>query len=140
MAKRDYYQVLGVGRSASADQIKRAYRSLARKHHPDRNKNDATAVAKFKEVQEAYDVLSDAKKRQVYDQFGHAGVGPGGPGGPYRTYSWRAGSGPRGSEGVDFSNLGDLNDVFSEFFGGRRGSPFGAGAASGRSAQRRYSV
>src|SRR3954453_10417023 len=72
--KRDYYEVLGISKTASGDDIKKSYRKLARKFHPDTNKNDPGAEAKFKEVQEAYDVLSDAKKRQAYDQFGHAGV------------------------------------------------------------------
>src|ERR1051325_1102606 len=71
---RDYYEILGVSKSVTAEEIKRAYRKLARKFHPDTNKDDSSAEAKFKEVQEAYDVLSDAKKRQAYDQFGHAGV------------------------------------------------------------------
>src|SRR5438309_10115266 len=72
--KRDYYEVLGVPKAASADDIKKAYRRLARKHHPDTNRGDPSAEAKFKEVQEAYDVLADDKKRSSYDQFGHAGV------------------------------------------------------------------
>src|SRR5690348_14862516 len=75
MAKRDYYEVLGVQRTATADEIKKAHRKLALKYHPDRNKNNKDAEEKFKEIQEAYDVLSDATKRANYDQFGHAGVG-----------------------------------------------------------------
>src|SRR5689334_11141730 len=78
MAKRDYYEILGVKRDASADDIKKAHRKLVRKYHPDVNKNNADATEKFKEVQEAYDVLSDPGKRRNYDQFGHAGVGAGG--------------------------------------------------------------
>jgi len=74
MAKRDYYDILGVSRKASAEEIKRAYRKLAKQYHPDRNKSDPRAADKFKEVQEAYNVLSDEKKRSAYDQFGHAGV------------------------------------------------------------------
>ena len=73
-AKRDCYELLGLARSASADEIKKAYRKLARKFHPDVNKNDPSSEAKFKEVQEAYDALTDEKKRATYDQFGHAGV------------------------------------------------------------------
>ena len=76
MAKRDYYEVLGVSKSASADEIKKAYRRLAMKHHPDRNKDDADAESRFKEAKEAYEVLSDANKRAAYDQYGHAGVDP----------------------------------------------------------------
>src|ERR1700736_1641746 len=82
MAKRDYYDVLGVPRTASADEIKKAHRKLALKYHPDRNKNNKDAEERFKEIQEAYDVLSDSSKRANYDQFGHAGVGAGGPRGP----------------------------------------------------------
>ena len=75
MAKRDYYEILGVPRTATQDEIKKAHRKLVRQHHPDVNKNNPVSEAKFKEVQEAYDVLSDEPKRQKYDQFGHAGVG-----------------------------------------------------------------
>jgi curved DNA-binding protein CbpA len=81
MAKRDYYEVLGISRTATADEIKKAHRKLVRQHHPDVNKNNKASEEKFKEAQEAYDVLSDAAKRKAYDQFGHAGVGAGGPGG-----------------------------------------------------------
>src|SRR6267154_6470576 len=77
---RDYYEILGVPRTASADEIKKAHRKLVRKHHPDVNKNSAGSTEKFKEAQEAYDILSDPQKRQNYDQFGHAGVGVGGAG------------------------------------------------------------
>src|SRR4051812_21035409 len=73
MAKRDYYEILGVPRTASADEIKKAHRKLVRKYHPDVNKGNATSTEQFKEVQEAYDVLSDPAKRKNYDQFGHAG-------------------------------------------------------------------
>ena len=73
MAKQDYYEALGVARNASEADIKKAYRRLAMKHHPDRNPGDKAAEAKFKEIQQAYDILSDAQKRAAYDQFGHAG-------------------------------------------------------------------
>ena len=75
MSKRDYYEVLGVSKSASADEIKKAYRKLAIKYHPDKNPGDKEAEEKFKEAAEAYEVLSDADKKARYDQFGHAGVG-----------------------------------------------------------------
>ena len=73
MAKRDYYEVLGLSRSASPEEVKKAYRKLALKHHPDKNQNDKASEEKFKEISEAYDMLSDTKKRQMYDQYGHAG-------------------------------------------------------------------
>jgi len=107
--KRDYYEVLGVKKDASADEIKKAYRKAAMKYHPDRNPGDKEAEAKFKEVGEAYEVLSDDGKRSRYDQFGFAGVDPnyGGGGGGY------GGSGFGG-----FGGFGDFGDIFSEFFGG----------------------
>jgi len=112
-AKRDYYEVLGVAKSASADEIKKAYRKIALQFHPDRNPGDATAEEKFKEAAEAYDVLSDADKKARYDRFGHAGVGGAASGG-----------GPGGMRMEDiFQNFGDIfgDDVFGSFFGGRGG-------------------
>lgn len=108
MTKRDYYEILGVGKDASADEIKKAFRRLAVQYHPDKEGGDE---AKFKEINEAYEVLKDQSKRQRYDQFGHAGVGgaAGGAGGPF-------GGGFNG-QNVNF-DFGDLGDIFGSFFGG----------------------
>lgn len=107
MADRDYYEVLGVARDASADQIKKAYRSLARKHHPDVNPGDKTAEAKFKELQAAYDVLSDSEKRAVYDRYGRAGFEGMGAAGPRsRASEWTARqAGPEEFQDFDFSEF-----------------------------------
>src|SRR6056297_3219557 len=91
--KRDYYEVLGIARDASADEIKKAYRKLAVKYHPDKNPGDKAAEEKFKEVSEAYEVLSDTSKRQQYDQFGHAAFGAGRGGGAGGGYGGFAGGG-----------------------------------------------
>ena len=107
--KRDYYEVLGIQKSASADDIKKAYRSLAKKYHPDMNPGDKEAEAKFKEVNEAYAVLSDDEKRKKYDQFGHAAFDPA-----------SGGSGFGGFGGFDGGF--DFSDLFSSFFGGGRSS------------------
>ena len=109
MAKEDYYATLGVAREASADDLKKAYRKLAMKYHPDRNPGDAAAEAKFKEASEAYEVLKDDQKRAAYDRYGHAAFEQGGPG---------------GGGGFDFSGAGDLGGIFDQMFGefmGRRG-------------------
>jgi molecular chaperone DnaJ len=100
MAKRDYYEILGVSRTASADEIKKAHRKLVRKLHPDVNRNNPKASEQFSEVQEAYDVLSEPGKRQKYDQFGHAGPGMGGGGGadPFEAFR-RAQASQRGGGG-----------------------------------------
>lgn len=114
MSKRDYYEVLGVSKSASADEIKKAFRKAAVKHHPDKEGGDET---KFKEINEAYEVLKDQQKRQRYDQFGHAGVGGssgGGAGGnPFEGF------GGFGGQNVNFDfGDGGLGDIFGQFFGG----------------------
>ncbi len=107
MAKRDYYEVLGVNRDASEEDIKKAYRKLAMKWHPDRNPDNAKAEEHFKEAKEAYEILSDAQKRSAYDQFGHAGVDP--------QAGMGAGAGP------GFGGFGDIfSDIFGEIFGGGR--------------------
>lgn len=113
MAKRDYYEVLGIGKTASADEIKKAYRRLAVQHHPDRG----GAEADFREVNEAYEVLKDDSKRKRYDQFGHAGVGSGAAGGgnPFGGFG-----GTAQDFSFDFGDLG-LGDIFGSFFGGDMG-------------------
>lgn len=121
MAKRDYYEVLGVSKSASADEIKKAYRKLALKYHPDKNPDDKAAQEKFIEAAEAYEVLSDPDKRQKYDQFGH-NMGPQGFGG---------GGGFEGFHSGGFT-IEDIFEQFGDIFGGRGGAQWG-GATGGRS-------
>jgi len=104
MAKKDYYEVLELSRTASEDEIKRAYKKLAMKHHPDRNPGDASAEEKFKEIKEAYEILSDAQKRSAYDQFGHAGVDG-------------SAGGFGGGQGFG-GGFGGFGDIFSDIFGG----------------------
>src|SRR5271155_5509725 len=101
MAKQDYYATLGVARDASGEDLKRAYRKLAMKFHPDRNPGDKQAEARFKEVNEAYDVLKDDQKRGAYDRYGHAAFEQGGP----------------GAGGFDFAAGGGLGDIFDQMFG-----------------------
>lgn len=145
MPKRDYYEILGLSKSATAQEIKQAYRKLALKWHPDRNPSKE-AEEKFKEINQAYEVLSDPKKREAYDQFGHAafeggGFGAGGPFGgftrtqregpftyTYTTYGFDQAGSP--FEGFDFGGFSDPFEIFEQFFGGS--SPF-----TGRRQQRR---
>lgn len=131
MAKRDYYEVLGIGKDASADEIKKAFRKQAIQHHPDKEGGDET---KFKEINEAYEVLKDQSKRQRYDQFGHAGVGgAGGGGNPFGGFG-----GGQGQEmHFDFGDLG-LGDIFSSFFGGQQ--PGGQRAKRGRDVETRVEI
>lgn len=131
MAKRDYYQVLGVGRSATPDEIRKAYRKLAREFHPDVNKSP-DAQKKFTEVQEAYDVLSDDKKRKSYDQFGHAAESAAGAGpGRGAHYTWSNVGG--GRPDIDSEELGSM---FDAFFGGRGGDMGGMGGGRPRGGRR----
>src|SRR5687768_14447362 len=111
MSKRDYYEILGVSKNASADEVKKAYRKVAMQYHPDRNPGDKSAEERFKEAAEAYEVLSDADKRGQYDRFGHAGVSGNG----------RGAHAPN-MEDI-FSQFGDIfgEDIFGSFFGGQGG-------------------
>jgi DnaJ-class molecular chaperone len=127
----DYYEVLGVPRTATEDQIKKAYRKLARENHPDRNPGDKAAETRFKEIQDAYDILSDKQNKAQYDQFGHVGAGmPGGAGGPggVPPHFWSTGG---GAEGIDprlaeffqsggFENMEGLSDLLGQRSRGRR--------------------
>lgn len=123
MANRDYYEVLGVSKGASQDEIKKAYRRLAMKNHPDRNPDDEKAEARFKEASEAYEVLSDDRKRQTYDQFGHAGLG---------------GAAGGGGAGAGAGGFGDIfGDIFSDIFGGGMG---GGRSRASRGADLRYDL
>ena len=126
MAKRDYYEVLGVAKNASDDDIKKAYRKLAMKYHPDRNPDDKSAEEKFKEGKEAYEMLSDASKREAYDRFGHAGVDPNAGGGP---------------GGAGFGGFGDVfGDIFGDIFGGGGGGQRGGRNGVYRGADLRYAM
>jgi molecular chaperone DnaJ len=116
MSKRDYYEILGIAKNASDDEIKKAYRKLAIKYHPDKNPDDKKAEDKFKEAAEAYEVLGNAEKRQRYNQYGHAGVGG-------------ASGGFGGGGGM---NMDDIFSQFGDIFGGAFGGGFGGGRSSGR--------
>jgi DnaJ-class molecular chaperone len=124
----DYYKTLGVAKNASQAEIQKAYYDLAKKYHPDKNPDDKTAKKKFQQVQAAFDVLSNAEKREMYDRYGSSfetrgAGGPGGPGGPQYTYNWGGGPGA----GFGGANAGPEDFDFSQFFGER----FGAGAPEG---------
>lgn len=133
MSEFDYYKTLGVSREASADEIRKAYRKLARQYHPDMKPNDKVAAEKFKQIQESYSVLSDSEKRDQYDRYGAAfqGAGPGG-----RRYTWT--TGPGGTTSVDLNDLfggGGFGDLFGEAFG-KGGFGTGTGQAGGPRASR----
>ena len=134
MAKRDFYTTLGVNRDASEEDIKKSYRKLAMKHHPDRNPEKG-AEEKFKEAKEAYEVLSDAKKRAAYDQFGHAGVDP--------SAGFGAGAGARGFGGAGPEGFGGFADAFGDIFGeifGQQGRGGRGGNGVFRGADLRYNL
>jgi molecular chaperone DnaJ len=125
MSKRDYYEILGISRTATEVEIKAAYRKLAIKHHPDKNPDDHTAEEKFKEAAEAYSVLSDSQKRAAYDRFGHSGVGAGAAGGGFNA---------------GFSNIEDIFDLFGfgDMFGGQRAG--GRRSSAQRGSDLRYDL
>ena len=126
--KRDYYEVLGVSKNASADEIKKAYRKMAIKYHPDKNPGDKEAEEKFKEAAEAYDVLSDSEKRQKYDQFGHS-MGGGNPFG--------GGGGFYGAGGMDINDIfTNFGDIFGDIFGNGGAGQYGY-TSRGRTARRK---
>src|SRR5881628_2360745 len=132
-SQRDYYQILGVSETATTDEIKKAFRRLAKQYHPDRNPNNPQAAERFKEINEAHDVLSDAEKRKKYDQLRRYGAfaapgGFGGGGGGGRPTGRRGRGAPADSGDFDISDLGGLGDIFSSIFGRR-------GAGGGRDAE-----
>lgn len=140
MSKRDFYTILNVSRSATADEIKKAYRKLALQFHPDKNPGDKKAEEKFKELSEAYEVLSDDKKREMYDQFGHAGTQGGfggGPGGPFGGGAEGGFGGFRGGPGGPFGGANGNADNFQDIFGDVFGEIFGARGAGGAAGARR---
>lgn len=136
MAKRDYYEILGVARNASEDELKKAYRRMAMKHHPDRfaEAEKKQAEEKFKEINEAYTVLSDSEKRSRYDQFGHAGVDPSMGGGAGGAHHWQGG----GAGG--FSGFDVFDEIFGDILGGRRGARGGGHPQGMEGADLRYSL
>lgn len=155
MPDRDYYEVLGVARDASPEAIKKAYRALARKYHPDVNPGDKTAEASFKEAQTAYDILSDAEKRSLYDRFGQAafeGMAAAGPRAGASEWTTQYGTGGQGFENIDFSQFFGRGagteeaaggGIFEEILGRMRGGRTGrrpAGARQGRSVEAQVTI
>ena len=141
-AKRDYYEVLGISRDADAGTIKKAYRKLAKKYHPDTNPGDKTAEQNFKEVTEAYNVLSDPEKKKLYDQFGHAAFdGTGAGTGGYEDFKDFGGAGSGGYREYHFTGSeGDMGDIFGDIFGNMfRGGAGGGFGGSGFQGSRFYS-
>ena len=127
MAKRDYYEILGIGKNATEEEIKKAYRKMAMKHHPDRNPDSKDAESKFKEAKEAYEMLSDDSKRAAYDRYGHAGVDPNAAG--------------MGAGGAGAAGFGDaFGDIFGEIFGGGGGARRGGGPQVYRGSDLRFSM
>src|SRR5260221_1086955 len=126
---QDYYELLGVNRTSSADDIKKAFRKLAMQHHPDRNRDSKESEKKFKDINHAYDILKDPEKRAAYDRYGAAafegGAGPNGPGGFQ-------------GQGFDFGSV--FGDIFDEMFGGNRGRPGGGGRADMRGQDLRFNL
>ena len=121
MAKRDYYEVLGVGRDADDKQLKKAFRKFARKYHPDLNPNDKAAEQRFKEVNEAYEILGDPAKRKQYDSFGHAAFDAGAQAQASEGFrTWTGGVDPRAAQDKGFGSI--FEDIFGDVFGGRRES------------------
>ena len=146
-AKRDYYEVLGVSRDADKNTIKKAYRKLAKKYHPDTNQGNAQAAERFKEATEAYNILSDPEKKKMYDQFGHAAFdGSGAAGGAYGGAYSRNGGGTYQYAGPDgtfheyhFEGNGDMDDFLKNIFGGSFGGFGGATRSSSKGSRSGFS-
>ena len=137
MAKRDYYEVLGISKNASEDEVKKAFRKLAVKYHPDK---EGGSEEKFKEINEAYEVLKDKQKRQRYDQFGHAGVGGSGGGAGYSGNPFEGFGGFGQGQNINFDFGEGLGDIFSQFFGGPSGQSRRNSRPRGRDVETRVTL